>query len=80
MSDLVNRLRNDPAWDQFQASMLMVQAADRIDHLERVLAQAREALHNMVEDGDATDRAQALSSIAAIDEALNYQNQDNHAI
>lgn len=80
MSDLVERLRSFCYKDT-------AEAADRIEQLERVLAQAREALEDMnngwkyirCSHGDlygvGWDRAQdkADASIAAIDEALNHQ-------
>lgn len=79
MSDLVERLRNDPAWDQFRASMLMSQAADRIEQLERVLAQVREALCSVDGVGGVIrwngQWEKCQNAIAAIDEALNTEAQ-----
>lgn len=73
MSDLVKRLRDDPAWDQFRASMLMRQAADRIERLEAVLVQAREAITQLVACHDEPS-CPAIEIgehyIASIDEAL----------
>lgn len=64
MSDLVDRLRD---WsDGHETSALCEAAADRIEQLERVLAQALATL----KDGD-MDMVHA--TIAAIDEALNHQ-------
>lgn len=80
MSDIVNRLREFVAIDGGDISDVE-QAADYIEHLERVLAQARGAL----KDSDvrvyelcstssvpepAATRARTAKAIAAIDEAL----------
>jgi hypothetical protein len=44
MSDLVKRLRDRPNDAPMTSERLMDESADRIEHLERVLMQAREAL------------------------------------
>ena len=44
MSDLVKRLRNANGWDFLS---IVQEGADRIEHLERVLMQAREALESL---------------------------------
>ena len=71
MSDLVKRLREGIEQDQhgpyiFSAESLMDEAADRIEHLERVLILAREAM-------EVAENAARREAIAAIDEALNPQ-------
>lgn len=97
MSDLVNRLRRQLTMSMFATKDDLYgqlhdergQAADRIEQLERVIAQAREALEDMnngwkyirCSHGDlygvGWDRAQykADASISAIDEALNTGDQ-----
>lgn len=76
MSDLVERLRD---WsDGPETSALCEAAADRIEQLERVIAQAREAQARIVgafQSGHSPETrancwAQVKQSIAAIDEAL----------
>lgn len=51
MSDLVERLRQKYPETPHHRDSLHSEAADRIEHLERVLAQAREALAWSVEQG-----------------------------
>lgn len=75
MSKLTERLRQCPYMDEYPA--IMDEAAERIEHLERVLVQAREALLLSLpaDVGQSVEcrldeRAAHRQSIAAIDEAL----------
>lgn len=63
MSDLVKRLRNANGWDFLSIAQ---EGADRIEHLERVLMQAREAM-------EVAENAARREAIAAIDEALHTE-------
>ena len=82
MSDLTERLRRQLTISMFATKDDLYgvlhddrdQAADRIEHLERVLAQAREALEYHTEQ--TRPIIKTFQAIAAIDEALNYQTQD----
>jgi hypothetical protein len=80
MSDLVKRLRSDSAFDRLNGarseSGLSGKAADRIEHLERVLKNAKDDADFLVHcsdsammDGD-TARDMCRKLVAAIDEAL----------
>ena len=78
MSDLVKKLREGDRWDYSSGDLLssariMDDAADRIENLERVLAQAREAITQLVACHDEPS-CPAIEIgehyIAAIDEAL----------
>jgi len=66
MSNLVNRLRGRLTDAPMATELMMDEAADRIEHLERVLAQARECLTSTVYFQEQS----APDVIAAIDEAL----------
>lgn len=79
MSKLTERLRQCPYMDEYPA--IMDEAADHIEHLERVLVQAREALKDSdvrvyelcstfsTPEPGAT-RKRTADAIAAIDEAM----------
>lgn len=78
MSDLVKRLRSDGALDRLNGARTEIgltgEAADRIEHLERVLFQVRRCAYPVSTDIDPRgyrwSEAYLDQAIAAIDEAL----------
>jgi hypothetical protein len=76
MSTLTERLHTASGWDHLT---LVQEAADRIEHLERVLVQAREDMRQlkaMAGRGEYVWR-HATDAIAAIDKALKEKAPTN---
>lgn len=72
MSDLVERLRKAAAFPAYPPGPYQ-QAADRIEQLERVLADARMVFASVNEYTPSDIAVIFAEQIAAIDEALNHQ-------